>query len=156
MPEFDQAVIQDECLKLFKISGKKVKKFWWMKRQIQQGLKPQERQLQFPQMTCLRPSQLSGYKHLVENLSPMLKNPAVFKLMVLMTVLDFSYFTDDPISRLQLTFLDLFSKRVKFSGTGSKISADNFQPRTRLELVAEVLSGLSKVKRFCHIFSNGK
>ena len=156
MPEYDRAGIQDECLKLFKINGKKVKKFWWLKRQIQQGLKPQDRQLQFPQMTCLRPSQLSSYKDLVENLSLLLKNPMLFKLMVFMSVMDFGYFSDDPISKLQFTFLDLFSKRIKFSGSTSRIPGDNFQPRTRLEFVTEVMSGLATIKRFCHFFSNGK
>jgi len=154
MPEYDEAWIQNESLKLFKVSGKKVKKFWWLKRQIQKGLKTQDCQPQFPQMVCLQPNQLSSYKDLVVNVAPLLKKASVFKLMLIMTGLDFSYFSDDSISKVQYTLLDLYSKQLKFSDHGS--SVEKFQPQSRIDFVTEVQSGLFKIKRFCHFFSNGK
>ncbi len=150
-PNLSELELKQECLRVFKRRGKKMKKIWWLKGQIDQGLKSNLQLLQLPQMTSLSQSQLSSYSKLVSDLSKILQNWQLCRLMLLLSVSQSIIGpTENRFSGLHSTYLKVFWRKLRFQFSKS---GERFETKMADAVVNNVITSLNKLKYFCEIFA---
>ncbi len=129
-----------------------MKKIWWLKGQIDQGLKSNLHLLQLPQMTSLSQSQLSSYSKLVSDLSKILQNWQLCRLMILLSVSQSIIVsaTENRFSGLHSIYLKVFWRKLRFQ---SSKSGERFETKMADAVVNNVITSLNKLKYFCEIFA---
>jgi hypothetical protein len=150
-PNLTELELKQECLRLFKHHGKKMKKIWWLKGQIDQGLKSNLQLLQLPQLTGLSQNQLSSYSKLVSDLTKILQNWQLCRLMILLSVSQSIMCpTENRFSGLHSIYLKVFWRKLRFQ---SSKSGERFETKMADAVVYDLMTRLIKVKYFCEIFA---